>query len=210
MIIIQALLVSRSVGQAQQPTHIGRTSRLRTGSPAAAAAAAVAGVVCTLGKGCLRSALLRGKGGRGGHGELHGLPILAEDLGHPIGLVQAHELGHHGTVTQAPHVLVQALVPGWGHLADLPALESRQLQAALRTVEFGGEAPAGLGCAEVEECIAEVAAILEVDGHIDKVHGVPVASILKPLEECVLGVLVRNVAEHGSGRPRWQDCLDGL
>mmetsp|Transcript_23685 Transcript_23685/g.68065 ORF Transcript_23685/g.68065 Transcript_23685/m.68065 type:complete len:252 (-) Transcript_23685:572-1327(-) len=143
----------------------------------------------------LRSELRRTNGLRGG-GKGRRFPILEDDGLPLLGSARVH----HGAVAVAVDMLLQALVGGGPRdLADLGALETplaptlERLHQPLRV--FMAD--------EVHECVAEVDAVPEAHGHIDKVISLVETCVIEQVQEHDPRVPVRDVAQHACGAVLW-------
>jgi len=113
-----------------------------------------------------------------------------------VGCKLHHELG---AAPQPPDVLVAALPLRPGDLADLVAVETRQAGLRGDTIEGAPEARPGRGGAEVEEAVAHVTSVDEVNWQVQVVDVPLKAALVELLDQHSPRVLVGDVPQHHSG-----------
>eukprot|EP00450_Noctiluca_scintillans_P019253 CAMPEP_0194512470 /NCGR_PEP_ID=MMETSP0253-20130528/44475_1 /TAXON_ID=2966 /ORGANISM="Noctiluca scintillans" /LENGTH=176 /DNA_ID=CAMNT_0039355925 /DNA_START=84 /DNA_END=614 /DNA_ORIENTATION=- len=121
------------------------------------------------------------------------MPMLVKEERHPVGVVT--QLIHHWTVPQPPDILWQTLHTCGRDLCDFLGVEPRQALPNLDTVELLHELFACLGGAEVDEAVADVTLVLEIDGEIHEIES-PLEIDAQLLDQHFPRVLVRNVPQH--------------
>ena len=115
-------------------------------------------------------------------------------------------LFHQGRVLEALQHGSLALDASVRDVADLITVEYLPLLAIVLAVERRNVSAVD----KVHECVAAIAAILEVNGQIKEVHLVrSVAGLGKFSQEHLLGVLVGNIAHHERG-PSVLSALNGV
>mmetsp|Transcript_64459 Transcript_64459/g.182885 ORF Transcript_64459/g.182885 Transcript_64459/m.182885 type:complete len:226 (+) Transcript_64459:121-798(+) len=121
------------------------------------------------------------------------LPVFVEDQRHPLGVVL--QLIHHRAVPQAPHVLLQTLHPGWRDLNHLLRVEARQAFPDVHAVELRHEPLARRLVPKVDETVADVALVFEIDGQVHEIK-LPAKADAQLLDEHLSCVLVGNIPQH--------------
>mmetsp|Transcript_64118 Transcript_64118/g.102101 ORF Transcript_64118/g.102101 Transcript_64118/m.102101 type:complete len:232 (+) Transcript_64118:445-1140(+) len=91
---------------------------------------------------------------------------------------------------------MQPLYSSRRHLQHLFAVETRQLLSTLLTVKLISESGQGLGGPEVQEAIAHIALVPEVNGQVEKVDITFVATAVQTAHQLVAHVLVWKISQH--------------
>mmetsp|Transcript_210 Transcript_210/g.487 ORF Transcript_210/g.487 Transcript_210/m.487 type:complete len:230 (+) Transcript_210:409-1098(+) len=154
---------------------------------------------CTLGGGSPTALLppptprLHGRELLLGQREGHLLAGLVEDKWHPFRVVD--KLVHDGAIAEPLHVFLESMHTGWRHLRHLLRVQSREALAHVDAMEETNKTFACLRCAEVDETVAHVALVLEVNGQVNKIKLAFMLGI-QLLDEHVPCVLVGDVPQH--------------
>eukprot|EP00421_Protoceratium_reticulatum_P075607 CAMPEP_0168405228 /NCGR_PEP_ID=MMETSP0228-20121227/25036_1 /TAXON_ID=133427 /ORGANISM="Protoceratium reticulatum, Strain CCCM 535 (=CCMP 1889)" /LENGTH=175 /DNA_ID=CAMNT_0008418855 /DNA_START=55 /DNA_END=580 /DNA_ORIENTATION=- len=118
---------------------------------------------------------------------------VVEEERHPFRVV--HQLVHHGAVSEAAHVLLQALDTSRCDLDNLLGVQPRKALPDVHSVELPHELVARLRGPEVDEAVPDITLVLEIDRQIHEIK-LPIEVDSQLLDEHLASVLVRDVPQH--------------
>mmetsp|Transcript_73573 Transcript_73573/g.206577 ORF Transcript_73573/g.206577 Transcript_73573/m.206577 type:complete len:463 (+) Transcript_73573:402-1790(+) len=105
------------------------------------------------------------------------------------------QLVHHRAVPQTPHILRPSLHPSGRHLNDLLRVQTGQALPHIDAVELGHKGLANLGSPKIDEPVADIALVPEVDRQVHEVE-LAVELDVELFDEHLTRVLVGYVSQH--------------
>lgn len=113
------------------------------------------------------------------------------------------ELEHHRTVPESHNILIEPLNSSGRDLCDLLGVDAGHTFVDFEVAEAFQENLASWNGTEVDESISNIALVLEIDGHVDKVELTLEIGLFQLFHQHISCILVWDVPEHDGCEGAW-------